>query len=414
MLYTLGRLADYIVIKDKLKYIIMNYKDKEINSTKHSEDVAETLVDIMQGNEPDDITHLMEWIANNELSIDKLDKLSNESYLENIVSNFNRPEKQDKVKEFQMKLNRMKRRVLFIRIAAVAVVSSISTLLYVQLNNSDSEVISNNYSEQTNDITITQPTLVTSIGKTLVVDKNTPHTDDDIVDINSLVETVNERVGSSLNSERVEVVTKYNRFIVPNGSSSKILLVDGTVVHLNANSELIFPDNFNGDERKVTFIGEGYFTVAKSDKKFIVSTQYADINVYGTEFNINTFNMDGVEVYLRSGVIGVSKKGGSKDIIMEPKHLLKMSEVGGSSIQKIEDDRQFIGWLDGYFIFDKTPIEEAIGELSRWYGNKIEVENISEIKEVTITGSFRNKAEYKDIIKSIENVTDVKFKLKNN
>ena len=393
----------------------MNNKEQEINNIEYSEDVAQALVDIMQGEDPEDISQLVDWMAYNDHAIEKLKNLTDESYLDNLVEKFNRPEKENKVKEFQLKLNRIKRKRLTLRIVSVAAaVLSISMLIYVQIGNNENKIVSENSDKKSTNIDYKKPTLVTSIGKTTIVDEDVTYAgSNDIVDISSLVKDVNSENSSDEKLEKVKKVTKFNRYIVPAGYSSNVSLIDGTVVYLNAGSELTFPDNFDGDVREVTLIGEGYFIVSKSNKKFIVSTQDLDINVYGTEFNVNTFSLGGIEVYLKQGSIGVTKKGDSKDVIMKPKHLFKMLGNGSSIIEKVENGKKFIGWMDGYFIFDKTPIKEVVEELSRWYGIEINIEYLSKTEEVTITGSFKNSAKCKDIIKSIESITNIKLKTVN-
>jgi transmembrane sensor len=72
----------------------------------------------------------------------------------------------------------------------------------------------------------------------------------------------------------------------------KITLPDGSVVTLNANSELKLSANWSDKgERQVWLDGEAYFEVAKKEvthQKFIVHTRDIDVEVLGTRFNVNT------------------------------------------------------------------------------------------------------------------------------
>ena len=68
-----------------------------------------------------------------------------------------------------------------------------------------------------------------------------------------------------------------------------ITLDDGTLVHLNYNTRLIYPEKFGRGDRNVILDGEAYFMVAKDKSRpFIVHTPNGDVKVYGTEFNVNT------------------------------------------------------------------------------------------------------------------------------
>ena len=70
-----------------------------------------------------------------------------------------------------------------------------------------------------------------------------------------------------------------------------VLLADGTTVHLNAGSKLLYPVRFVGKRRIVTLEGEAYFDVRKDEEHpFVVRTRFGEVTVLGTAFNINAYN----------------------------------------------------------------------------------------------------------------------------
>ncbi|MBQ6793663.1 MAG: FecR domain-containing protein, partial [Butyricimonas sp.] len=98
------------------------------------------------------------------------------------------------------------------------------------------------------------------------------------------------RVKGSGKKEEADVDTsepiRYNRVVIPAGFTYKVRLADGSVVTLNAGSELKFPEEFRDSLREVEFTGEAYFEVEKSDKPFIVKAGDSRVQVYGTRFNL--------------------------------------------------------------------------------------------------------------------------------
>ena len=80
------------------------------------------------------------------------------------------------------------------------------------------------------------------------------------------------------------------------GMVSRATLPDGSRVWLNSNSKLSYPAVF-GHERRVTLEGEGYFEVAKDHgRKFIVETGSQQVEVTGTEFDIEAYPDSGPEI----------------------------------------------------------------------------------------------------------------------
>ncbi len=64
------------------------------------------------------------------------------------------------------------------------------------------------------------------------------------------------------------------------------------VFWLNAASSITYPTAFKGKTREVTITGEAYFEVATDkEKPFIVKSKDQNIEVLGTEFNINAILM---------------------------------------------------------------------------------------------------------------------------
>src|SRR5690606_7283691 len=91
------------------------------------------------------------------------------------------------------------------------------------------------------------------------------------------------------------------------GEKSKVILPDGTVIDLNYESILKYPKKFNDTIRQVELTGEAFFDVYHIDNyPFIVKTGVLETQVYGTSFNINSFDENQkLEVSLVTGKVKV-------------------------------------------------------------------------------------------------------------
>ncbi len=88
------------------------------------------------------------------------------------------------------------------------------------------------------------------------------------------------------------------------GQQRSLILEDGTVVRLNANSSLEFGARFGRRSRRVHLQGEAYFEVEHQiDRPFIVSASSAQVRVVGTSFNVSSPSDSSVTVALLEGCV---------------------------------------------------------------------------------------------------------------
>ncbi len=81
----------------------------------------------------------------------------------------------------------------------------------------------------------------------------------------------------SFQHEKESAHVSPNKLVVPEGTEYSLQLSDGTNVHLNAGSTLVFPSVFGKDARVVELSGEGYFDVTHSGVPFIVKSKSMDV-----------------------------------------------------------------------------------------------------------------------------------------
>ena len=180
----------------------------------------------------------------------------------------------------------------------------------------------------------------------------------------------------------------YNTIRVPNGGEYLLELSDGTKVRLNSGSELKFPVNFKGDQREVTLKGEAYFNVSHDDSKpFIVNAIHSSVKVYGTSFNVMSYEEENIEqITLVEGSIGVEFKG--QQTIIEPGQQTNYNVISGVVEVKEVNTDLYTSWVDGVFRFKNMPMREIAKKLSRWYDVEFFFANDA-VSEFPFTGSIK-------------------------
>ncbi len=202
--------------------------------------------------------------------------------------------------------------------------------------------------------------------------------------------------------------------VTKNDKEFWMVLDDGTYVHLNYSTTLVYPTRFSGNERRVKLSGEAYFVVAKDAKNrpFIVETTHGDVHDYGTEFNVNTVRTQGVtSVVLVKGKVGVSSKHG-KEYLLKPGEMAELQNGRTPNINKV-DVNLFTSWNTGNFFFDGCTLDKLMIVISNWYGKKVEFAS-DDIKNFQFTGSIDKYEPMYQTLHAIETITGLKLDVKDN
>lgn len=203
--------------------------------------------------------------------------------------------------------------------------------------------------------------------------------------------------------------TEYNMLEVPRGGEYKITLSDGTIVHLNSGSRLRYPVAFSNNSREVYLSGEAYFEVKKDvERPFFVNMEGIKIRVYGTSFNVNTYNLAKIETVLVEGKIGIQEDRTNVEYIVKPGQLaLYDRERGMMEIREV-DVQPYVAWKDQEFMFDNKSLENIMNTLSLWYDVDVFFQT-SSLKNLHFTGHLGRYENISHILDAISGVTQVKF-----
>lgn len=165
----------------------------------------------------------------------------------------------------------------------------------------------------------------------------------------------------------------WNDITVPHGIQQTLVLSDGTVLHINSGTRVIYPSDFKGDKREIFINGEVFADVAKNpDKPFVISAGDIHVKVLGTQFNFRAYNnLETIEVALVEGSVLFETQDQQKEILTE-----------GEMVQYNRSTRQInreVFLANQYkcpskkegFYFSNLPLGDIAKELEYYFNVKI-------------------------------------------
>lgn len=210
----------------------------------------------------------------------------------------------------------------------------------------------------------------------------------------------------------------------PKGGTYFIVLQDGTKVWLNADSKLEFLSSYaNKTQRVVKLIGEAYFEVAKAlaprvgEKgrrpgrvPFIVRTRSQTVEVLGTHFNINAYGEEPlVSTTLLEGSVAV--RGNGNAFILKPNQQSAVADNGSIAVKQV-DPSEALAWKSGRFIFNNTPMQVVMRQISRWYDVEVAYQD-EDLKYKLLDGSVSRYENVSGILNAISQTGAARFKIDN-
>ena len=164
------------------------------------------------------------------------------------------------------------------------------------------------------------------------------------------------------------------------GETTTISLPDGSTVQLNGNSTLTYRDDWaEGQAREVWLDGEGFFVVTKKavsgqgragvprkavPVKFTTHTPGLDVQVLGTQFNVNT-RRGQTDVTLVEGKVKLIRPDNAQANVLEMRPgqvATARPGVEAVALQKA-DPQPRTAWTQQQYIFEKTPLRDIAQQL---------------------------------------------------
>ena len=228
--------------------------------------------------------------------------------------------------------------------------------------------------------------------------------------------TDEERALYHVDEDFAEQLEEAKRITTYHNKEYWVTLPDGSLVHLNYNSRLIYPEKF-GDRRDVILEGEAYLMVAKDkSRQFVVHTPKGDVKVYGTEFVVNTGTStengnDNKEltVVLVKGSVSFTPTDGREKMLTPGQELsIVNSQLNVSEV----DTAPFVAWNEGELVFSDWTLERIMSVIARWYGLDVEFAN-KDLGNHKFSGSLSRYEDLKPTLETIEMVTGMRLNVNN-
>ena len=225
----------------------------------------------------------------------------------------------------------------------------------------------------------------------------------------------NQLIGSTLDGKRNIAIelkpdNQFNKLAVPAGGEYRLTLEDGTVVQVNAASELLFPAHFKEHIRQVELKGEAYFKVKhNSEKPFNVLLGTLNVQVTGTTFNIKAYEEEGnVSITLVEGSVNV-REGQKVLATLSPGEQFTYHKTTCEYSTSQANISVITSWTEDKFIFNNETIGTIMNELSRWYNVDI---NVSEdIQDIRYSGILSRKQPLTEILNILHLTNELDFKI---
>lgn len=231
---------------------------------------------------------------------------------------------------------------------------------------------------------------------------------------NNLTVKGNQLLGSTLDGKqnisiKLKPDNQFNKLSVPTGGSYQLTLEDGTVVQVNAASELSFPTHFKKHLRQVRLQGEGYFRVKSNPQSpFNVLLGTLNVQVTGTTFNIRAYEAEkNIRITLVEGSVNV-REGQKVLATLSPGEQFTYQKTTGEYNTTQANISAIVGWTEDKFVFRNEPIGSIMAELSRWYNVEISVSE--DIQDIRYSGILSRKQPLTDILNILQLTNELDFK----
>ena len=218
---------------------------------------------------------------------------------------------------------------------------------------------------------------------------------------------------SGSHREKGSNLMSYHEVKVPRGKKATCTLPDGTIIQLNSDSKLRYPEKFTDTSRVVEFEGEAFFTVAKDKKRpFSINSKQVVVRVLGTHFNLRAYPKENkTDVVVEEGRVMFSPKAKKTSLILTANQQ-GVYDVDQSLKQQNVYAAAYYSWRTNQLQFKDQKLSDIASTLERWYNVKVLINNRL-LRNERYTGRFNNP-DIKSVLNSLEFAVGLHYQITEN
>ena len=195
------------------------------------------------------------------------------------------------------------------------------------------------------------------------------------------------------------------------GSRSEIVLPDGSLVKLNAGSNIKYHYDKISQIRKVDFSGEAFFEVTKSKRPFEIFTPDGlKVKVLGTKFNLNTYPDDcTAQTSLFEGKVELSRKG-AVDLVLKPGEMAVLDKTSNEIAYAKGEISHTTSWMQNKLYMENMSLTDVCKNLERWYDVQIKLSDAKLGEKIHYTGVLKEQTVL-DVLNALCQLSSISYEL---
>lgn len=243
---------------------------------------------------------------------------------------------------------------------------------------------------------------------------------------------------------KVKIAESFQEIYVPYGSTSKIMLPDGSYAWLNAGSYLKYSNTFNINNREVFIKGEAFFDVQQNKKlAFVVNAPGIEVKAIGTRFNVKAYPEEKTifttvvegkiqvtnkttasnkasELFLTANQSASFEKDHVTSPVLEPETTVTQKttpEFEKINAEFLEIDPQvntdlYVSWHTGKLIIEREKLGSLAVKLERRYNIKINFVDET-VKNYVFSGVLKDET-FEQVMEVIRLTSPLQFRIDGN